>query len=188
MHVHVTELRKLAEFCSFGTNLNDSLRDRFVYGLKAEHIQKRLLSEAALTFEKALEISQAMETAAKDATQLQSLQQEAAVHKFQKGRRQARPSSQFKQQKIKKSCYRCNGTNHTPDTCKFKDEICYACSKKGHIKHACLSKKQYDQKKKVQIVDKEEDSNSEFKILRFLRNVIVVTENQILILYGLHPV
>ena len=161
---YIAELRKLAEFCSFGTNLNDSLRDRFVCGLKAENIQKRLLSEAALTLEKALEISQAMETAAKDATELQSLQQEAAVHTFQKGRRQARPSSQFKQQKIKKPCYRCNGTNHTPDRCKFKDETCHACSKKGHIKRACLSKKQSDQKKKVHSVDKEEDSDGEFVI------------------------
>ena len=110
---YIAEVRKLAEFCSFGTNLNDSLRDRFVCGLKAENIQKRLLSEAALTLEKALEISQAMETAAKDAIELQSLQQEAAVHKFQKGRRQARPSSQFKQQKIKKPCYRQWNKPHT---------------------------------------------------------------------------
>ena len=81
---YIAELRNLAEFCSFGTNLNDSLCDRFVCGLQAENIQKRLFSEAALTLEKALDISQAMETAATDATELQSLQQEAAVHKFTK--------------------------------------------------------------------------------------------------------
>ena len=65
---YIAELRKLAEFCEFGTNLNDSLRDRFVCGIRAENIQKCLLSEAALTLEKALEAAQAMETAAKDAT------------------------------------------------------------------------------------------------------------------------
>ena len=34
-------LRKLSEYCKFGTNLDDSLRDRFVCGLKSEAIQKK---------------------------------------------------------------------------------------------------------------------------------------------------
>lgn len=88
---YLAELRKLAEYCDFGANLNDSLRDRFVCGLKAENIQKRLLSEAQLTLTKALEMAVAMETAAKDAAELQSKQQEAIVNKISKGR--------------KKSCY-----------------------------------------------------------------------------------
>ena len=50
---YIAELRKLAEFGKFGTNLNDSLRDRFVCGSKAQNVQKRLLSEAALTLDKA---------------------------------------------------------------------------------------------------------------------------------------
>lgn len=67
---YLAELRKLAEYCDFGANLNDSLRDRFVCGLKAENIQKRLLSEAQLTLTKALEMAVAMETGTKDATEL----------------------------------------------------------------------------------------------------------------------
>ena len=162
---YIAELRKLAEFCEFGTNLNDSLRDRFVCGIRAENIQKRLLSEAALTLEKALEVAQAMETAAKDATELQTTQHEAAVHKFQKGRRQSKASSKMNYQKMQKSCYRCNGTNHTPDKCRFKDEICHACSKKGHIKRACLAKKLTDRKKKVHLVDKKDNySDDEYVI------------------------
>ena len=111
-----------------------------------------------------LEVVKAMEKAAKDATELQSTQHEAAVHKLQKGRRQSKGSSKMNQQKIQKLCYRCNGTNHTPDRCKFKDEIFHACSKKGHIRRACLSKKQSDRKKKVRLVDKEGDSDKKYVI------------------------
>lgn len=42
---YVAVLKKLSEHCQLGENLNDTLRDRFVCGLKHEHIQKRLLTE-----------------------------------------------------------------------------------------------------------------------------------------------
>jgi hypothetical protein len=63
-------LKKLSKHCQFGENLNYTLRERFVYGLKHEHIQKRLLTESDLTFAKAVEIAVAMETATKDAIEL----------------------------------------------------------------------------------------------------------------------
>lgn len=63
-------LRKLSEHCSFGATLNDSLRDRFVCGLKNESIQKKLLSEKELTYDKAVEIANAMESAHKDVREL----------------------------------------------------------------------------------------------------------------------
>ena len=56
-------LRKLAIHCEFGATLEESLRDRFVCGLQHEATQRRLLSEPALTYQKALEIAKAMETA-----------------------------------------------------------------------------------------------------------------------------
>ena len=77
-----------------------------VCGLKAENIQKRLLSEADLTLDRALEVAQAMETAAKDATELQSLQNEAAVHKLKKGRGPSRPASKQSHPRKQKPCFR----------------------------------------------------------------------------------
>ena len=68
----VADLRKLSQHCEFGTALDSSLRDRLVCGLHNESIQKRLLSEADLTFKRATEIAVAMETAAKDASELQN--------------------------------------------------------------------------------------------------------------------
>ena len=156
------KLRKLAEFCQDRSYLHDSLRDRFVCSLKAENIQKRLLSEADLTLDRALEVAQAMQTAEKDETELQSLQNEAAVHKLRKGRGPSRPASKQNQPRNQKPCYRCNETNHTPDKCKFRDEICHACSKKGHRQRAYLQEKHSDLKKKLHSVDKYDDIDDEF--------------------------
>lgn len=50
IHQFVTSLKKLSQFCEFGVNLDDSLRDQLVYGIKDINIKKRLLSETKLTF------------------------------------------------------------------------------------------------------------------------------------------
>ena len=55
----VAGLRRLATHCEFGDQLNDALRDHFVCGLRSESIQKRLLSEQALTFTRALDQARA---------------------------------------------------------------------------------------------------------------------------------
>ena len=78
----LASLKKLSEYCEFGTNLNDSLRDRFVCRLSNELIQKRLLSEADLSLSKASEIALAMETAAKDSQELQGKPESTEVNKL----------------------------------------------------------------------------------------------------------
>jgi len=77
---YVAELRRLAATCEFGEFLNDALRDRLVCGLRNESVQKRLLSEANLTFAKALELAQSMELADKNAKALKGT--ESAVRKL----------------------------------------------------------------------------------------------------------
>ena len=64
---YVAELRRLSAHCEFGTFLDDALRDRFVCGLRSEAMQrKQLLLETELTFSRAAEIAQNMESAASD--------------------------------------------------------------------------------------------------------------------------
>ena len=67
---YVAELRKLTTHCKFEETtdfLEESLRDRFVCGLRSEGTRKRLLTENKLTFSEALEIAQSLEAATKDA-------------------------------------------------------------------------------------------------------------------------
>jgi len=132
----IAEIRKLSEHCEFGSSLDATLRDRLVCGLRNEAIQKRLLTEEDLTFKRAIDLAVAMETAAKDATELQSLRQstDQEVHKMSAA---GKPTYRFQKQSV--PCYRCSGTNHDQSFCRFKNAICHGCSKRGHILIACKS-------------------------------------------------
>lgn len=97
---YAAELKQCAMHCQFGATLDDALRDRFVSGIRNEACQRKLLSEANLTFVKAFELAVSMETAAKDAEQLQRPDAGAeAVHKVE-----TRPFNS-----TGRKCYRCHG-------------------------------------------------------------------------------
>lgn len=167
-------IRKLSEYCEFGAALTDSLRDRFVCGLRNENIQKKLLSEKALTYEKAYEMAIAMETATKDACELQQraqgvhwMRNDKQVRKQRKGQGNKWKSREEKQGK--KECIRCKGTNHKEYECRFKDAICHNCNKKGHIVKACLSKVNRPPKNgNLHRLDDSEDDDDEYEYMHSL--------------------
>ena len=122
MAAYVAELRHLSEHCEFGTTLNQMLRDRLVCGAEEPKIQRRLLAEPDLTFDKAFELALAAEAADRNAKDLQPTM-----------------SSTVNRVHHKKSCYHC-GDKHSPADCKFRAAECRKCGKKGHIAHVCRSK------------------------------------------------
>ena len=63
-------LRHLAIDCGFGDSLNVMLRDRLICGINDPRIQRRLLSEAELDFDKALKTALAMEMVDRDSEEL----------------------------------------------------------------------------------------------------------------------
>ncbi|XP_021354167.1 uncharacterized protein K02A2.6-like [Mizuhopecten yessoensis] len=77
---YVAAIRKLSEYCEFNATLSDSLRDRLVCGLRNEHIQRKLLSEATLTYDTAVELAIAIEMAQRDATELHGNSSKASGH------------------------------------------------------------------------------------------------------------
>ncbi|CAC5392405.1 unnamed protein product [Mytilus coruscus] len=79
----IAALRSLTEHCNYGDTLNAMLRDRLVVGIKSDRIQRRLLAEPNLTFDKALEIATAMETAEKNAQDIQASGTNATFQKQQ---------------------------------------------------------------------------------------------------------
>ena len=123
-------LRKLAIHCNFGATLDEVLRDHFVCGLRHDAIQRRLLSETALTYTKAMEIAQSMEAADRNSKAFKGV--EHPVRKLHSNSSRSSDSQQ--------ACYRCNRPGHSASTCGFKDSECHACGKKGHIAPACQSK------------------------------------------------
>ena len=58
----------MAQHCKFGDAFLDLLRDRIVCGINDEHVQRRLLAEKELSFDKALELAISLETAKKNVT------------------------------------------------------------------------------------------------------------------------
>ncbi len=140
---YVAELKKLAQHCGYGASLPQMLWDRLVCGVKNDRMQRWLLSEVELTFEKALTVCQAMESANKNVRDLQGLLMEetgqnvkslkgaTAVHRVCSVEKKGRQKDIV--------CYRCKG-QHAPEECKFLNELCHKCGKRGHIKRACKAK------------------------------------------------
>lgn len=67
---YITVLQRLATTCNFGEYQRKALRNQFVFGLRNENIQSRLLEYKNLTLERAVEVATSMETSARDAAQL----------------------------------------------------------------------------------------------------------------------
>ena len=89
----VAELRRLSEHCGFGDTLPDVLRDRLVCGIDDGRIQRRLLSEPDLALKKAFDIAQAMESAERNAQDLQTRKGEAMRMIGEEGVPRRKPSS-----------------------------------------------------------------------------------------------
>ena len=119
INTYVAEIKKLSEHCEFGAALNDSLRDRFVCGLHNESIQKRLLVETSLTFEKALKLAVAMETAMKDSVEL-------------RGKTKSEPPvNGIHEAPMQHRCYRCGKEGHEPKNATLKISTAETVEKRG---------------------------------------------------------
>ena len=165
-------LRKLSEYCDVGANLKDSLRDRFVCGLQNEAIQKKILSVDKLTYEKALEIALAMESASKDVLELQNKQlpvQKIKIKKHKKKTEKHYPKieKQPQNQKVQPAaCFHCARTSHKPFECKFKSATCYKCQKTGHITPACKPQFKRSQIHSLEEEQSESSSDSDTEYLK----------------------
>ena len=91
-------------------------RDRLVCGINAQKLQRRLLAEQTLTYEKAFALVQALETADKSDKELEKASGVHFMHHH--SRTQGTPAGPQRQGQ---ACYHCVGTNHPSATCRFKD-------------------------------------------------------------------
>jgi hypothetical protein len=148
---YIAELKRLASTCNFGQVLDDSLRDRLVCGVRSDAIQKRLLSEPKLTFQRAAQLATSLEAADRQGNELRSHKtpwEPSGVNKLRDSkpgaagrvaRRHRSPSEDGSSDSSGKArCSRCKG-DHDPDECRFRNSRCRRCDKKGHIARACNS-------------------------------------------------
>jgi hypothetical protein len=82
-----------------------------------------------------------METASNDAIEIQAkhLSPPSSVNKLSTSYPKGKKKGQQKQSTAAQQCYRCNG-NHASNVCRFIEETCRQCGKKGHMQRACRSK------------------------------------------------
>ena len=119
----VAELRHLTEHCEFGDSMDEMLRGWLVCGINGSRLQRRLLTEPGLTFQKALELARAFESTEKNARDLQTV-------------REAERSVNAVRTKQEDACYCCGGTHAAVD-CRFKNVDCHSCRKRGHLTRMC---------------------------------------------------
>ena len=157
---YLASLRKLATYCEFEGFLAQALRDRFVCGLHNSAIQTKLLSEADLTLERAVEIAQSLESAEKSSKKLQG-EDHSSI---------SRISHQSHKSHNKKQCYRCGEDSHASDSCRFRDAVCRKCHRKGHIARVCRSGSQpsksggsHKTKHKVNLVQQKQEEDTKIE-------------------------
>ncbi|XP_068704212.1 uncharacterized protein [Montipora foliosa] len=154
---YVRELKKLDGTCEFTNDqLQDSLGDSFICGLRSEQIKRKLLS-ANYTFQEAVDAAIDQETAQNDVQALGSnslgVRSPAGVNKVKRynlssrnrtsttGRHNARNDKQMQPTGATQRCFRCGLTNHSPDNCKYTDFECHRCHQKGHLRSECRNTK-----------------------------------------------
>lgn len=135
---YLAELRRLARYCDFAAYLPQALRDRFVCGIVSQGTRRKLLAEKDLTLAMAETIAIAMETAARDASEVAPSSAAAASSNVYHTTSPKSSSSKGKSGG-ESPCYRCGGKGHTPGNCRFREAQCNHCGKTGHIKRVCRS-------------------------------------------------
>ena len=112
------------------------LQDHMVCGIRDHHIWKCLLVEPKLTFDQALELTLANESAEHNAVQLQKPSQTPTAQVCKLGEKNSTASQN---RKSPSTCYHCGGKHQQRD-CPFKEAECHRCKKKGHLAQECHSK------------------------------------------------
>src|SRR5215469_4585156 len=148
----IAALKFLSKSCDFGSNYEDSLRDKFVVGLHNDSIRAHLLTIPNLSYAQAVDISIAKEIASADARAMSSskvtnrevMQVNSNSRQFtqiQKYKKNALSSpNKFNKKNSGLSCFGCGG-NHFRKDCPYKEAKCHKCDKFGHISPVCKSEK-----------------------------------------------
>ena len=124
---YVAELRAIAEHCNFGASLQIMLRDQIVCGINDKVVQRRLLSESALSFDKALSIAQGLETAAQNVKELQGGAGATSQREVHRVTAQQAFQNKGKSDRLKgnsaSACYRCGKSGHGASQCRQKCQV-----------------------------------------------------------------
>lgn len=116
------------------------IRDKKVFGISERSLKERMLREANLTLEKAVDLCHAAEASKVHLkTMVGGAGEEASVNVINKNR-VGKPSP-YKQKSTNKSCVYC-GLDHKPRKCPAFGQKCRKCGKLNHFAQVCRSSAQ----------------------------------------------
>ena len=133
---YVTELKSRSEHCEFGELKNSLIKDKIVLGVNSKKVHERLLREAGLSLEKAIQICRAAENVKMQAKEIKGASNEASVEAVSKGYSRESLSKQRNvegkhRQKVK-NCKYCGG-EHEYGKCPAYRRQCNKCGKHNHL-------------------------------------------------------
>lgn len=144
-------LKQGAASCNYGEFLNRMLIEQFLHGLECRNTCDEIIAKKPESFNDAYEIAHSLE-ATKSTTMV--VQEPGPFHQIPENMNKLgyskpqmkknqndhrRKESNVTQNRQLLNCYGCGGP-HFRSQCKFRDEQCRSCGKKGHISKVCRSK------------------------------------------------
>ncbi|XP_070385300.1 uncharacterized protein [Dermacentor albipictus] len=123
----ITEIRRIADNCNFGTMLDRMLRDRIVCGIRSSALQKQLLTKKDLSVEEAETMALSAEAADKDANKMAT--DTSAVLKIK--------AQSASTKEVLAECGRCGSIKHNSNACRWSNARCYHCGRLGHLAVKC---------------------------------------------------
>uniref|UniRef100_A0A914VWG2 CCHC-type domain-containing protein n=1 Tax=Plectus sambesii TaxID=2011161 RepID=A0A914VWG2_9BILA len=149
-----SQIGHVAGYCQFPIDLKRVQAIVFSMGFRDDNIRSQLIQKDYKSMEPALQL----------ARQLESLGIET---KRTSGNRPANSTELADVKRVggtgattttSPQCYRCGRTNHTAANCRFKEEYCRNCDKKGHIAAVCRSTPNQQQQKQPPTQQRQQSS------------------------------
>ena len=133
----VASLHHIAQDCNFGAGLANMLRDRLVCGVVNERIQRRLLAEEVLTLDSAFKMAQALETADRNAAEMQTTKvggDNSSSNMADENVNKVRGKEKSDSKSIE--CWFCEKRGHKEANCRFKEKLEQRMRKKKKSKES----------------------------------------------------